>query len=691
MTTMGQHGHPKNPNAGAPPFINDMPRKELAAIQAAVPEVQIRIRRKSGQGSFVMVPPQLRPVEQLLNGAWDMEVMEKAGGGVYEFTAVDPATNEPLAPVWRQTYPGSPKMDPFKDPSHLGYTPLGYTAPAGAGAPVGFTPFGAPAGLGAPLAGFGGMPGVAPPTVFAGIPVPAWAWTTPGIATPVPGPDGRPMPPPPGSVPPQAMMLPVEVQWGIYYQQAQAQQRPGSYGVDGRISGWADRFDTRSQMESAENKTLRDQIAELKAANERIAAGAETRALAAQLAALQTQLAQSQQGGGAQAHVQLELARMQQQAQMAAAAQQAAAQQQAQQQQMQMLMMMMESRNAQKGPDWGPILAGLGAVVGPLVTAYFSNASQRSTTEVQAQMKQMELSAQNNTTLVQTLLAASNQPKGDSTAATITAVLGAISPIVGPLLLQWLENRSPETMLAVQQGTVQGQMMMTKMVTEFIDQMTKDQGGERPWWAPMLEGLVNGVQDAAPLLAHMVQSRGQQPALPPPQRQPQPQSPSGATQPTQAPESAQYAPMSWEALEQVDPQVAAIVKQVYGILPTSLGFHTNEWRILLFNFHRRVEPETMADLLLTHLENCKNFGTLPTVLDKIEENPETIRPFLMQLPIGRQDPEYAKAVVDLVVGAIQGDDEPKKPPVVTPAPAAAPQQPTQATPPAAPTTTETAA
>jgi hypothetical protein len=627
---------------GQAQYINDMPRKELRTVQDVLPEVVIRIRRKTPQGSFVMLPQQIRPVEELLNGKWDLEIAEKAGGGEYEFTVLDPGTSEAIAPTWRQRYPGSPNLSPFKDQAHLGFSMApGQQQP---GAPMAFGPLAAPR-LGAPLAGFGGMPGVAPPTVYAGIQVPQSAWTTPGVATPMLGPDGRPLPPPPGTVPAQVLGLPVETQWGIYYTSLQAQGRlpqGASMHSDALASKWAERFDGRQQSESAENKALREQIAELRADRERAAASAETRMLAGQFEALKMQLLQQQQGGGA--NMQLELARMQQQAQM-----------QAQQQQMQMMMMMMEQRNQpQKTPDWGAVLAGLGAIFGPLVTAYFSSASQRQANEVQAQIKQMELSSTNNTSLVQTLLAASSQ-KSD-VGSTVAAVLGAAAPIVGPLLLQWLENRSPETLLAVQQGTVQGQMMMTKMVTEFIDQMTKDNGGDRPWWAPMLEGLVHGVQDAAPIIASLVQSQGQ-PALPggAPKAPPAQQQTTTSTQ-TSAPQGG-YAPMSWDALEKLDPQAAQVVKQVYALLPANLGFHTDEWRILLFNFHRRVEPEAMADLLLTHLENCKNFGTLPVVLQNVEADPEQLRPFLMGLPIGRQDPAYASAVIDIVVSAIRGDDD----------------------------------
>ena len=60
---------------------------------------------------------------------------------------------------------------------------------------------------------------------------------------------------------------------------------------------------------------------------------------------------------------------------------------------------------------------------------------------------------------------------------------------------------------------------------------------------------------------------------------------------------------------------------------------------------------------------------------------------MMQLPIGRQDPTYTKAVVDFSVDAIQGDDAP-------PGQKPAPQQTQVVTPPPAPTeplSTETAA
>lgn len=662
------------PNTQAAPYINDLPRRELEKLKDVLPEVLIKIRRKTQQGPFVFLPQAQKSPTELLSGAFDMEMMKALGGGEYEYQCFDPTTHEEITPRWRIRYPGAPNPEPLKDASWLGYQHPGASAP---GTPTGLS--------GLPVQGFGAPTGLSPgPLLAGGVAVPPGAYTTPGVLIPQMGPQGL-IPPPPGYIPPQAAQLPANVQWEIYYTQLQRQGTlaPSGPGAGHADSRWADRFDTRQQAENAENKVLRDQIADMKAQMAAQTANAAVGQLSARIEALQHAQLQQQNGAGNNPMVQVEMMRMQM-----------AAQQQQSQQQMQMLMLMMENRP--KGPDLAAVITGLAALAGPFVTAYFSSQSSKVTSENQVHMRQMELAQQNNQTLVQTLLASGEKKSG------AVELLGVLAPVVGPLIMGWLENRSPEALMAIQQQGMQGQMMLTKMVQEIIESQSNN--GDLPWWAPMLQGLVEGAQDAVPLIMQMAQGAKQARSLPagaqPVGQRPQQAPAQGqGTQGGQAPAAPQGGSaavsyeLPWEHLERVDAAVTAEVKDIFARLPPQLGFHTREWVILLFNLTRQVEPNEMADLLLTHVENAANLNMLPIVLDKVGEDPEIIRPFLMRLPIGARNPEYVTQVVDIVVDTIRNANNDDEQPVDVaghvsaappPAPPAPPQVPEVPQPPAVP-------
>ena len=101
----------------------------------------------------------------------------------------------------------------------------------------------------------------------------------------------------------------------------------------------------------------------------------------------------------------------------------------------------------------------------------------------------------------QMMLAIATKPeKSGGGFADAVPMIAAVSPIVGPLLLQYMQNQSPAALAELRdQSHMQGQAMISMMM-EFIKWSTPSEAAP-PWWLEPLKGAIDGVVGAAKMAA----------------------------------------------------------------------------------------------------------------------------------------------------------------------------------------------
>jgi hypothetical protein len=285
-----------------------------------------------------------------------------------------------------------------------------------------------------------------------------------------------------------------------------------------------------------------------------------------------------------------------------------------------------------RGMDWAPIAAA----IAPIAAAWIATGKDREKIEADRTLKTMELSASQNATMIQTLV------KGKDGNLDWVKLL----PALAPLIIEFMKNTGPAAAAEAQATADETKMMQFKMISDLIMAQAQ-QGGDAPWWLPMVQSIMEGLGDMAQTVGRTAPTR---------------QLPAGAPQA----QLAQQDPATvatgddaevWRQLETLDPDAAQLTQVVWKNVPVEAGFHTHEWRLLIFNIHSQVLPQKLAPKIVDHLEHLHDFEMLPNVLRDVFEHPQKIAEVIMALPIGQRSPDYAQLLIQTVVGELQSRAE----------------------------------
>lgn len=281
------------------------------------------------------------------------------------------------------------------------------------------------------------------------------------------------------------------------------------------------------------------------------------------------------------------------------------------------------------------------AALAPFVPVFVEWVKSRSTTDtnaMQAQNKQMEL-------LVSRL---DSNKKPDTQTIEMLKVL---APIAAPILISMVENRSPSAVATANIESLKAQTAMMEFMGDFVKKHADSQEQE-PWWLPIVHSTFESLKD---MIAQRALSGGGAPAGLP-SGQPQQSTAIQQAKPVQQParRSAPQVlavdpnnPAHWAALAKQNPQAAEMTRMVFANLSPDLGFHTHEWKVLLYNLHIKLDPGEFAQFLADHLDHLATFGMLPPVLVEIGARPlEILAQVIGSMPIAKVDPQYAQAVVE---------------------------------------------
>lgn len=117
----------------------------------------------------------------------------------------------------------------------------------------------------------------------------------------------------------------------------------------------------------------------------------------------------------------------------------------------------------------------------------------------------------------------------------------------------------------------------------------------------------------------------------------------------------------WQHLSEIDAQAAANTRLVWEQIPREAGFHTHEWRILIFNMHAKAETEELAEKIVDHLQHLVDYQMVPPILQNVFDDPrDALEPIFMQLPIALPelggDRDYMTKLLDAIVALINQTD-----------------------------------
>lgn len=226
--------------------------------------------------------------------------------------------------------------------------------------------------------------------------------------------------------------------------------------------------------------------------------------------------------------------------------------------------------------------------------------------------------------------------------ASLAPLLAPLGAMVGPVLVKWFENQSPSAQAELLETRMMGQQMYLKMMADFIMSQQPQGEKERPWWQEAILKLIGEAGDGmrAGMLA------GGMPQLGPPQQRPSqmqqmevvdaaqmPQNVvNGASgEPAVGPSAPSPAP-SYPAFDHlyahfasIDQQAAQYTKMVFDALAARQSdprYFTQEWVMIIFNLHAKLEVEQMVAMFVDHLEHSRAFNILPTELAGVFEAPE---------------------------------------------------------------------
>jgi hypothetical protein len=86
-------------------------------------------------------------------------------------------------------------------------------------------------------------------------------------------------------------------------------------------------------------------------------------------------------------------------------------------------------------------------------------------------------------------------------------------------------------------------------------------------------------------------------------------------------------------------------------------FKTREWIILVIALHDpEANVDALAESITGHLEHCLEFGTLPSQLNDLPEDPASaLARVLGPLPIAQQRPDMIKSLMQLIIKQLSDD------------------------------------
>lgn len=305
----------------------------------------------------------------------------------------------------------------------------------------------------------------------------------------------------------------------------------------------------------------------------------------------------------------------------------------------------------------------------------------------EASSKSLEVQQQGLTQLMQATLSQANKP--DSTSEMIKTFL----PMAMPLIQGMMENKSPAAQAQLFNSMVENNLNSVAMMAQLIEAFAGS-GDQEPWWLPMVRETMTGVVGMTE--AYMQGQGGLPGQLPQPAMRPLPEPHPGALpqgqpaqpgasaystvnldeapamQPTPTPQpEPQHAPMGGVApaptqptAHEMEEALKADASPLHRLMLTQLppDFQTPEWRIIALALHQTDDVEEVANFISGHVSHLMNFGLLPAALLDIEEDPARALDRVMgPLPISKENPKFAAAVLRAVITALVEDGFLEKP------------------------------
>lgn len=575
---------------------DEIPRDLVLELQArGVDQISLEVRRQLPTGQWANIRGGIKcPLFALFELQHPVTLL--AGGGTFVFTVSDPISRAQILPRWREQYDGQPKVPPSE-------LTLAYNQETGHielfsrdGSTSSSTVY-----AGNPSAQGWGLPGVTPPSVQQQLVAPLPAQLDP--QNPLyqqalmigPSPQfqaGRLLPPPSGLLPPWLQTYSPDVQWKHVLEERMRgletkQQQQGGDG-DGMMGQWVATEMRRGGDLQAEVTGLRTQLALIESRHaEKLEH--EKAAYTARLEAereLRLKAERDAERKESDARYDALLAKIDAQA------------------------------NAKPAFDM-QALVGLAGVLGPVWSSKMTADAERAKADRDAEMK----------------LTLAQLGKKENGTAEMLALLG---PIAVPLLVKWLEGKSPQAHAELLGIEHEQRMMHLKMMADMLASITPE---PPPAWQPIVEGALK--MFGSSMMPRM---------LPPPQQQQQQQGPRQIPAPVGGPSPFEQ---QLERFAELDVDAAADVRSIYDRLPAELGFHTHEWMTIMFNVHSRLLPSELVPIINDHIVGCTRFGLLPSPLERVFEDPENaFRTVFMPLPIHDRDPEYVEQLIGMLVADI---------------------------------------
>ncbi len=477
-------------------------------------------------------------------------------------------------------------------------------------------------GYGMPGSAAFGFPGAIPSGGqmygHGGLNIPPGAYSVPGMVPQVLS-NGSLSPPPPDLVPAFAKHLPLIEQWNaVYLEAARSGRLPAGASIhsDALASEHARAWEARERQAQAETKELRDRLEKMERDRAEDAKRVEReRAVDRERAAEERHRAE-----------------------------------------MKLLEQKIDATNAApKGPSTVEVIGTLAGALAPLAIAWVQSNAKRDSDLAAAQSQQQlalaQMSRESTNLIVSTI---SQKPQSSG----IEDIIKLAMPLM-PVILKWMDADSPSKRAEVLQMMNTNMLMNLKMVADMIN-MQAESLPETPTWLPAAQGIIEA------LLAGFKNMGGLGgKALPGPTTPRGLPSDNGAPAPVPTDEDA-----VWAHLETQDVEAAAKTRQAWKLIPQDAGFHTPEWRILIFNFYMKLLPTELAPLIADYVEHLFKFGMLPPMF----VGPDPQKPLIVTHPREtlaqilnalQHEPDYTKQVVEACVKEFEeraeGDEEEKGP------------------------------
>jgi hypothetical protein len=273
------------------------------------------------------------------------------------------------------------------------------------------------------------------------------------------------------------------------------------------------------------------------------------------------------------------------------------------------------------------------------------------------------------------VLAPKNATPAPSTLDKIAPLAVAIAPIVTPMILQYMTNKDPEKLDALETERSLRQMQFAQMMMEQIKSLVPQEEAPPIWFPPvmaLIEGMMGAVKTAA--IGAGVQRL---PALPPVQQQVPQQEERRVVDARVEQRPVEARPPVIEQEEEVRSDARPIQvptvdleRMLDGLAATNADaanitrmmmrtisdrkldprILTPEWTSIFFEIHYRpagLTPEQEHDRVMRlvssivdHLEHCREYRLLPIDLEHVFDKPEDLAPLLNLMPAFIMDREY---------------------------------------------------